>query len=162
MGKITINVAGKESVDLMCLKCGNSRQVSIASLPPGDNMYRIKCKCGEAYSVAFDRRRFIRRKTDLRGVYFTESRMKDELIEISNVSMTGLCFVKNDKCDLRMGQIITLNFVLDNVNKDTVECKAIIRQIQGERIGVEFMNLSPGAQRTIGFYLFNYIDKEDS
>jgi c-di-GMP-binding flagellar brake protein YcgR len=161
MSNVTVHVSGKETVDLMCLRCGNTREIPVESLPAGDNKYRIKCKCGYSYLALFDKRRFYRKKTCLGGVYFRDNHIKDEIIEISDISITGLCFIANGNGDLEKGQVINLTFVLDNASHDTVKCKATVRQLRDTRVGVEFLNLPPGMQKILGFYLFNSFDKDE-
>ena len=159
MDIITINVSAKETVDLQCVRCGNSRRISTALLQADANTYKVQCKCGFNYYVAFDRRRFPRRKTELKGVYFLENSLKDEIIDIIDLSKTGLCFIAKSNIDIKIGQIIALNFILDNPERDNVECKATIRQINDCKVGVEFLNLSSSVQRVLAFYLFNYVEK---
>jgi hypothetical protein len=156
----TICVAGKETADLVCSKCGNSRQIFLAGLPDAGNVFKIKCRCGYSYRLMFDKRRFNRKKTCLKGVYSSsDNRMYEDIIDIIDLSMTGLCFSRIDNRDLYNGQIVFIRFRLDNHQVDKVNCKAIVRHACNNRVGIEFLDLSPKVQRTIGFYLFNYPDK---
>ncbi len=147
-----MNVAKKEMVELKCLKCENSRQVTTAGIQGDGNIYKIKCKCGASYSVAFDRRRFIRKRTQLYGTYSIENSVKDEIANIVDISKGGLCFIGKRYNNLKKDQIITIRFVLDNSDMTPIECKAIIRTVKDQRIGIDFLELSEGIRKTLGFY----------
>lgn len=161
MNDIVTNIVDNETVHLMCPKCGNSREIPVTSFSQKDNRYRVQCRCGYSYIIMLERRSFNRKTTDLRGTYTTASFGKDEIIDIINLSTTGLCLVRRDDRELTVGQFISLIFRLDNFERDEIKCQAVIRQINDKKIGVEFLDLSPGAKRMLGFYLFNYVDKED-
>lgn len=159
MDKI-IKVAGKEEIDLVCTKCGNTRQISIGCFTAKDNRYRIQCKCGYSYTIVIERRKSCRKKTDLRGSYDTEKFPRKEIVDIIDLSTIGACLVRRDKKDLKCGQIINLSFVLENSERDEIKCKATIRQVKEDKIGVEFLDLSLGMQKILAFYLFNYADRD--
>lgn len=160
MDNIMVNVSGKETINLMCTKCGNSREIPVAMFSANDNRYRIKCRCGNSYTIALERRGFNRKNTDLRGIYVADNFAREEIVDIINLSTTGLCLVRRDNRDLTEGQIINIRFMLENAERDEIKCKATIRQIKDEKVGVEFLDLSPGMKRILGFYLFNYVDKD--
>lgn len=160
MEKIIIKVAGKQIVNLTCIKCGNSRQISVGKFLAKDNRYRIQCRCGYTYTMVLERRKAHRRKTDLRGSYYTEKIAKKEIVDIVNLSTIGLCLIRRDNTDLKNGQIINLNFVLENAQRDEIKCKATIKQVKDHIVGVEFLDLSPGMQKILAFYLFNHVDRD--
>lgn len=151
----TLNISEKETVVLRCVRCGNSRQISTGELRPDIHLYKIKCKCGAAYYMQFNRRKFTRKNVTLKGTYSMENRMNDEIVDIVNLSRTGLCFFTHGRIYLTKGQTINLRFVLDNAERESIECKAIIRRIKDHEVGVEFVNLPPIMQKRLSFYLFN-------
>ncbi len=160
MDRITIKVADKETINLMCMKCGNSRQISVASLISKDNRYRIQCRCGYSYTIVLERRRSHRKKTDLRGSYIADKSTREERVDIIDLSTLGLCLVRRDNTYLKNGQIINLSFVLENTERDEVKCKATIRRVNDDKVGVEFLDLSPSMQKILAFYLFNYVNRD--
>jgi hypothetical protein len=160
MNNIIIRVAEKETINLLCTKCGNSRQFSVGKFSANDNKYRIQCRCGHSFKIMLDRRKYYRKKTDLRGTYIVDKFARDEIIDIIDLSTIGLCLVRRDNRELDLGQIISISFMLENAERDEIKCKATIRQIMDDKVGVEFLDLTPGMQKTLTFYLFNYVDKD--
>lgn len=160
MDKIIINVLEKATITLTCIKCRNSREIPVTAFSSKDNRYRIKCKCGNNYIITLERRKFNRKVTDLRGTYVADKFAREEIVDIINLSTTGLCLVRRDNRNLEQGQIINLNFKLENVERDEIKCKATIIQVKDEKVGVEFLDLSPGIKTILGFYLFNYVDRD--
>ena len=137
----------------MCVKCGNTRQIAIASLPVVRNLYKIKCKCGHTFTVLFNKRKSERKKTSFSGGYSLENSLREDIIQIVDLSRTGLCFTRNDGIRLKVGQSVSIRFRLYGVDSDLFECSAVIRNLTEDRVGAEFVNMSKSKQTMLGFYL---------
>ena len=152
---ITHNIAGSETVNLRCPRCGNSHRISTVELRSDIYMYKIKCKCGASHYVEFNKRKLPRKKVSLKGTCFTKNKINDEIIDILDISKKGLRFSVYGRIFMTKGQIINIRFTLDNTERESIECEAIIRWIKDGQVGVEFVNLSPTMQTRLGFYLFS-------
>lgn len=161
MNKVIVNVFGNDSVHLTCMKCGNSKDIPVKSFSVDETQYRIICKCGYSYIIILERRSFNRKTTDLRGTYSEENSVTEEIVDIVDLSTTGLGLVRRDNRVITEGQIINIRFSLDTPSRDEIKCRATIRQVNDEKVGVEFLDLSPAMQRILGFYLFNYVNKDN-
>lgn len=152
MDVITINIAGKESINLVCSKCGCAREISISSLPNLGKVYKIKCKCIHGFSVAFDKRKYRRKKINIVGTYSLEHSLTDHIIDIIDLSRGGLGFIRTDKNKLIIGDRLTVNFNLDNAEGDLIRCSILVRNILGNRVCGEFVGMPGRMQTTLGFY----------
>jgi hypothetical protein len=152
MDVITINIAGKESVNLVCSKCGCARKIDISSLPNIGKVYKIKCKCIHGFSIAFDKRKYKRKKTNLIGTYALEHSITDNIIDIIDLSQGGLGFIRADKNKIKIGDRLTVCFNLDNVGGDMIKCSILVRNVIGNRICGEFLDMAGKMRTTLGFY----------
>jgi len=153
MDFITINIAGKESVNLVCPQCGLAREINLSSLPDIGKVYKVKCKCIQPFSVAFDRRKEKRKETNLIGSYSFEHSIRDNIIDVIGISRGGLAFIRTDKITLKIGDQIVVRFNLDNLEKDIIESNITIRNIFNNRVCGEFVDMRGGMNRTLGFYV---------
>lgn len=148
-----LRLTGNKSVDMVCAECGNSRQITVSSLPQLGKIYRIKCRCGNSAAFVLDRRKHKRKKINFIGLYSVRGSIRDHIISVVNLSRNGLCFKRTDNTKLDVGQVISINFQLDNLERDSVRCDAIVRSIVDDKVGVEFKDMGGSTDRTLGFYL---------
>jgi hypothetical protein len=153
MDVMTIDVAAKDSINLVCAKCGNEKQITVSKLPDAGRIYKVKCKCTHVFSVAFNRRKYNRKRTNIIGSYASKHSLADNIINITDISRGGLAFVRTDTSMIAVGDKLTINFTLDNTERDSITCTALIRNILGKKVCVEFLDMRKGMQTTLGFYL---------
>ena len=73
---------------------------------------------------------------------------------VTTLSTTGAAIeAANIKPFERAGEIIQLRFMLNGGHNRWIETKAIVRRVDGNRIGVEFVGLSVHQEKCLGFYL---------
>lgn len=82
MDFMTINITGKESINLVCSQCGCAREMNVSSLPDIGKVYKVKCKCSYPFSVAFDKRKATLKRTKLIGTYSFERSRTDNIIGV--------------------------------------------------------------------------------
>ncbi len=152
MDVITINIAGKESINLVCSKCGGAREIIISSLPHIGKVYNVRCKCTHGFSIAFDRRAYKRKNTAFIGTYSLDNSLTDNIIDITDLSRGGLCFTRTDQNTLNIGDRLTVRFNLDNEQNDIIECNVLVRNIFNNRVCCEFLNMKGRMKTTLGFY----------
>jgi hypothetical protein len=105
------------------------------------------------FSVAFDRRKYKRIKTNLIGVYSLEQSLSDNLINIIDLCRGGLSFIQTDKNMIEIGDRLTISFNLDNADKDRIECRVLVRNIVDKRVCCEFIDMRDGMKTKVGFYM---------
>ncbi len=152
MDPLTINIAGKESIDLECPRCGHTRRIIVSKLPDIGKVYKVKCQCEHEFFIAFDRRQFKRKRVNFIGTYSLKNGLSDNIINIIDVSRGGIAFVRSDKTKLSIGDKIIVRFNLDNSEGDLIECVVLIRNIFDNRVCVEYLDMGGRMRTTLGFY----------
>jgi hypothetical protein len=54
---------------------------------------------------------------------------------------------------INAGETIRLNFLLKSKNKIWISSSALVRRVNGNQIGVDFMAMDEHQQKCLGFYL---------
>jgi len=149
----TIDVAGKESANLMCSQCGTSGKIAVPKLP--HRYYKVRCKCMYDFSIEFNRRKYTRKQTNLIATYSTACRFADYIIDIVDLSRGGLRFIRTDANILCISDVLAIAFCLDNTERDFIECTALIKDICGNHVCVEYLDMDGRMRSILGFYFFN-------
>ncbi len=153
MNTMTISIADKDSINLLCSKCGYTKQINISHMPNGiGRAYQIACKCTHTFTIIFDRRKHKRNKCSLIATYSIKNAFTDNIITITNLSRGGLAFNRGDNNQLKINDRINIRFNLDNTQGDLIECTAIIRNIVRDAVYVQFEEMKGRMQTTLGFY----------
>ena len=117
---------------------------------------RVKCECGESFPVLFDSRKHRRREAWLPGQYWDSSGKKDQMTVIS-ISAAGVGF-QAARCEptVKLGETIQIRFFLNDGYCTCISTKGIVRSVNRNRIGVEFIDLDEHQRKHIGLCLRSY------
>ncbi|WP_459945098.1 PilZ domain-containing protein [Desulfocastanea catecholica] len=146
-------VKADDEAMIVCPACDTAKKISAAQFRHRQHLVKVKCKCGHLFKVHLEFRRHFRKTTELEGTYDVHppaiggGRMK-----VVNLSLSGACVEVWGVHDLKIGQKGSLVFTLDNRKKTVLFKKAIIRSINGNRIGCEFVQ-DQAYDKDLGFYL---------
>jgi hypothetical protein len=114
---------------------------------------RAKCKCGKSFPVLFDSRGHFRTEVRLPGKYWNTFGEKD-LMTVTTLSASGAGFETACSApDVSVGETIQVSFRLDGAVKVCIKTKAIVKRIDRNRLGIEFINLDVHQRKCLGFYL---------
>jgi hypothetical protein len=142
-----------DTATLVCPVCKTSRMVSVKEFRSRQHLLKIRCKCGHQYKVHLEFRRYSRKPTDLDGLYETEPpAISGGKLKIINLSLSGACFEVRGKHDLEPGQRGSLVFTLDNRKASVLTRQMIIKSVNKNRIGCEFIE-DRAYDKDLGFYL---------
>ena len=74
---------------------------------------------------------------------------------VNDVSRNGLSIRVNDATYMKIGDILEVNFKLDDAKRSPIQKEVVIRKIVGYDIGTEFFSIDAGnaSDKAIGFYL---------
>lgn len=146
------DISTNKSIRVTCPECGKMRQLNIVNLPRIGRAYKVKCKCNNHFLIIFERRKYIRKKVNFIGIYYTHSRFRSNIIDITDLSKGGCTFIRKDKHQLKIGDTISIRFNLDNVHNDVIDSTALIKNIFDNRVCIEFLVMRGSMERTLGFY----------
>lgn len=139
-----------------CPECEKSWTKDLSDFKDHDNFIRLKCKCpcGNSFSVSLDKRRHSRKDTNLGGAFIHNSHKHRGLIEIKNISKSGIGFELSTDHSIREGDRLELRFNLDDSEESYVCKEVIIRKVRGNYVGVEFSDITRENDN-----LYAYFDK---
>jgi len=138
---------------IVCPTCSSAKTISVEEFRHRQHVLKVKCKCGNVFSLQLEFRQFFRKDTELQGVYDVKPPARGGgTTTIVNLSLSGACFEVRGVHGLKTGHKGSLVFTLDN-RKETVHYRqVIIRSVNGNRIGCEFVE-DRAFEKELGFYL---------
>jgi hypothetical protein len=148
--KIFLSDSGKTTVKCpFCKKCHHTTVPKHLHNKPVQG----KCNCGKSFPVLFDSRKYYRKEVRLPGEYWNTFGEKD-LMTVTTLSFSGAGFESGQRNpSISSGETIRLNFMLKNRDKIWIKSNALVRRVNGNQIGVDFMGMDEHQQKCLGFYL---------
>ena len=162
------------TVMVTCPQCQATRTVSLGKLPPGKHLVKIKCVCATVFPVRLEFRKNFRKQTNLPGRYQlltptgkdparpetlrgkTHYGAKQEPLTntctVKNLSLTGAGLVIPGNHALKVGDILGLEFALDDQRGSELNKKVVVRLVTDSFVGCEFIDTRE-YDKALGFYL---------
>jgi hypothetical protein len=149
-----IFIGGKSHVVIMCLNCGREKTLDVSKLKEVSKKVRVKCSCGNAFEVVFEKRANYRKKAHLPGYYSKAgpSGRMDEMV-VLNISRTGVGMEVYGTNGINQGDVLKVEFRLDNAPETPIKAEVVVKNVNGKYVGGEFCFMEEHAKRTLGFYL---------
>ena len=153
-------VSNNNRVTFSCPQCKNTRTVDVTKYKALEKAVKIKvhCTCGNDYPVMLERRKQFRKAVSLPGTFtriYNERRAGKGTMVVKDVSRNGLLIRVNDSAHINVGDILEVDFKLDDSKRSLIQKEVVIRKISGYDLGTEFLSIDPGnaSDKAIGFYL---------
>ena len=129
-------------VTLTCPKCGLTKNKDVTDFKDTPKRLKVTCKCGEVFRVFLEFREYYRRIVRLSGDYFVQE--KDEKGEalIKNISIIGINFETLKPHNISKGDIVELEFTLDNRNKTELHTLVKIMWVNDLKVAGQFIDES--------------------
>jgi hypothetical protein len=112
-------------------------------------------EAGQSFMVEFERRGLHRKALSLPGSYrkpdSSDIGYGDILVE--DLSRGGLAFRMVGLGKVNEGDVLDIQFQLDDSDRTAIRARIVVRHILNEKYGCQFVNLEPGIQKTLNFYL---------
>lgn len=147
-------VMDTDQTTIVCPSCGQAKTVSVEKFRHHKHTLKVKCKCSHTFNVLLEFRRHPRKQTELDGLYDGKQRSSTAggKVKIRNLSLSGAFLEIKGIHNLQVGQKGDLIFTLDDRKKTSLKKEVIIRSVNSNRIGVEFVE-NRAFQKELGFYL---------
>jgi len=154
--KVFINDEGIAVVT--CPKCNTSKNMDARKYRKLDKAVRAKCKCkcGNAFHVLLERRKYFRKAVNLPGKYFVKDKKSTGTMKVEDLSRTGLNFKVTMPPQFSVDDKVIVEFNLNDKKGTVISKEATIRLISGMKIGAEFNTVSSSdieSDKAIGFYM---------
>ena len=143
-------------VTFTCPKCGESRRESVERYKHQTGSIKIGCRCMNVYETQLNFRQSPRKETFLGGIYFRNSHPGDwgEMI-IRDLSIGGCKFETVKACAMAPGEVIKLEFILDNPRSSILKKKAVVLNVSGCHVICKFSAAQGIIDSELGFYMKN-------
>jgi hypothetical protein len=154
-----VYITSKQMATFVCPQCERSKTVNVSQYANLDKMIKVKvkCPCGYTYTSILEKRKKYRKETNLHGSFIRIVDGKETahgLVTVKDISMTGMKLHINGDHGCEVGDVLKVEFYLDDAQRSLIRKKLIIRNIYRSEIGTE---LAPteAVDKALGFYLFS-------
>ena len=154
-----VYITSKQMATFICPKCQKSKTVNVSQYASLDKIVKVKvtCPCGYGYDCILEKRKKYRKKTNLVGsfVRLVDGRQTaDGLMTVKDLSTSGLKIQINTEHSCIVGDVVLVEFYLDDNQRTLIRKKVIVRNILGSNMGTEFAP-TEAIDKALGFYLFS-------
>ena len=154
-----VYITSKQMATFVCPNCEKSKTVNVSQYADLDKIVKVnvKCPCGHMYTTILEKRKKYRKETKLHGSYtriVDGKEVESGLMMVRDLSTTGMKLKINGHHGCAVGDVILVEFHLDDTQRSLIKKKVIIRNINGTEIGT---GLAPteALDKALGFYLFS-------
>ena len=156
-----INVRKDNTVTLSCPSCLLVRDISVDN---SKHSFTVNCPCGTTYGVNLNFRKQYRKEVSIGGFYT----LGDEDIgstqsanvptvpincRITNISLGGIGITILGRMRVKLEDTLRVRFTLDKDPPEIIEKDVIVKSVNNNNIGCEFIEKTGFSDRTLGFYL---------
>ncbi|MBI5062246.1 MAG: PilZ domain-containing protein [Desulfatitalea sp.] len=152
-------ITSNNMATFVCPQCGNVTTANVSKYAATDKRITVKCNCscGHRFSVALEKRRQYRKTADLPGMYFyrlPNGDMDKGIMRVVDVSSTGLKLRLNVPRNFEVGEMLRVEFHLDDKRRTFIEKRVIVRNVIQTLVGTSFAP-NEGDDPNLGFYLMS-------
>lgn len=152
-------ITSNNTATFVCPQCGNVTTANVAKFAAIDKRVTVKCNCscGHRFSVSLEKRRQYRKTTDLPGMYYYRMPNGDEdkgIMRVVDISSTGIKLKLNVERDFPVGEMLRVEFHLDDKRRTFMEKRVIVRNVYKNLVGTSFA-ANEGDDPNLGFYLMS-------
>lgn len=154
-----VYITSKQMATFCCPRCQKSKTVNVSQYANLDKIIKVnvKCPCGFAFISILEKRKKYRKETNLHGTYTRLVDGKEAgsgLMKVADLSISGMKLKISGDHGCKAGDVIRVEFHLDDPQRSLIVKKVIIRNIMKDEIGTE---LAPteAVDKALGFYLFS-------
>ncbi len=158
MSKIAY-IAKDNTVVIRCDRCQRTKVLDLA--PYGDIrqplQIKIKCACGHNFSSLIEKRRVYRKAVKLKGsfVHYVDGQPKGKgAMTVVDLSSNGLKLKLASGETMSVGDMLKVEFHLDDPRRSLITKKLIVRNVQAQLVGTEFVPTET-SDKSLGFYLLS-------
>ena len=155
-------VTGSNMAVFECPECNKAKSVDVSMYKDIRQVVRIKvkCPCGHTYKVVLERRKYYRKDVNFPGTYthvLPDYREDKGGLTVKDLSSSGVKIKLNVKKDFKIGDILSVEFRLNDKQRSSIKKDAVIKKILDLYLGLAFNSVSSSdpSDKAIGFYMFD-------
>ena len=152
-----VYITENQTGTFICPQCQKSKTVGVSKLIKSKKNLNInvRCPCGHTFTSFLERRKHFRKETNLVGTFIriVAGEQTDRgRMTVRNLSLSGVGIKFQLSYNFEIGDLLEIDFKLDNPNETRLKRKVVIRNIKDSYVGTEFYQ--PEAEdKILGFYL---------
>lgn len=152
-------ITSNNMATFVCPQCGNVTTANVSKFAAINKRVTVKCNCncGNHFSVSLEKRRQYRKTTDLPGMYYYRMANGEEdkgIMRVVDISSTGIKLRLNVERDIPVGELLRVEFHLDDKRRTFMEKRVIVRNVKKNLVGTAFAP-NEGDDPNLGFYLMS-------
>jgi len=154
MPDIKIFVRKNNTATIICPACHTAKHINAAPYRYKKHAIKVRCRCGERFTLRLDFRHHYRKLISLPGTYAitTPGKVGGGVIHIRNISRGGIGFTVSGLHHMEKDLNLILEFHLSDKNQTKLRKGARIRSVKGNYIGCQFPE-NDVVEKALGFYL---------
>jgi hypothetical protein len=154
MAEVKTFVRSNNTATVICPACNTAKNISAEPYRYNKHAIKVRCRCGEIFTLRLDFRHHYRKPTNLPGTYSitTANKVGGGVAQIHNISRSGIGFTVSGRHHMEKDLTLILEFTLNDRNQTKLRKEAIIRSINRNYIGCQFPKNDP-FEKALGFYL---------
>jgi hypothetical protein len=137
-----------DTITIACPQCDRRKDVNISTFKTSHvethKSLKTQCLCGHAFQVTVNTREFPRKRATLTGAYIKFKSQHSEaygFFIIEDISMAGLKFRTRAPHSLEIGEVVKINFILNDDAGSEIWAALQVKHVQGFSIGGAFCDL---------------------
>jgi hypothetical protein len=163
MDEIKSYIGEDNTAIIRCGKCGRKKVIDASRFKTLNKLLTVKCTCGYAFTVSFESRKSYRKEVLLSGEYLKDSEAQRDDCDVSvgdmrcgnmvleNLALGGVAFRTNQNHDIKVGDVIQVQFRLDDFQKSLITRNIVVKSVVGRQVRGEFCDCRP--DKALAFYL---------
>jgi hypothetical protein len=154
-----VYVTSENKARFECPRCHRSKTVDAGRFKSPTRTVRVKvrCPCGHNYNAILEKRRGYRKEVSLPGSYVhlvDGHEVGRGAMTVRDISTGGMKLRMTNAGKLKTGDVLRLEFRLDDAHRSLLQKKVIVRNIEDMYVGVQYA-MTESTDKALGFYLFS-------
>lgn len=153
----TVFISSNNMATFICPKCSKAKTVNVEQYAQMNKKVKVKCSCvcGHQFTRELEQRKLYRKKVNFPGKFTIQTKgkpMDKGTMVVQDISRTGLKLKLSVQQKLNIGDVMAVEFHLDDNRRTFMRKKVIVKNVYGPNVGVSF---SPDEEEdpALGFYL---------
>ena len=133
----------ENTATITCSECNKSRILNVERYLQARRPINVKCGCGNRFPIQLEGRKYYRKEADLTGTYTHLDSSKAGRMIVETLSFSGVGFRTLAPHVIQVGDVLRVEFRLDNVKRTHINKWVIVRWVHQQRVGSEFEDAQP-------------------
>jgi len=154
MPEVKTFVRNNNTATIICPACHTAKHINAEPYRYKKHAIKVRCRCGEHFTLCLDYRRHYRKLINLPGTYSitTPGKIGGGVMHIRNISRGGIGFTISGPHHMEKDLNLILEFHLNDKKQTKLRKEARIRTVKGNYIGCQFPE-NDEVEKALGFYL---------